>query len=215
MFRLAAFALVISALPAKACQVALMLAIDVSQSIDVGEYRIQTDGIADAVLDPVVADALLQGQVALSVVQWSGADNQDMTIPWTRITSARDLQYFSERARVMERQFVMSNTAVGDLIRFGLSQFDQVPDCSRHVLDISGDGNDNAETSPEQARRSAELQNVEINALAIEWLGSSITNFYERSVITQGGFVMTARGHEAYAETLRRKITREVSQALF
>ncbi len=202
-------------LPAHACQVALMLGIDVSQSIDVGEYRIQIDGIADAILDPIVAEALIQGQVALSVVQWSGADNQDMSIGWTRIRTESDLRIFSQQARLMPRTFVMSNTAVGEFIRFGLRQFADVADCNRHVIDISGDGNDNAGTGPEHARRSAELQNVEINALAIEWIGSPITTFYSRNVITKGGFVMTARGHEDYAATLRRKITREVSQALF
>ena len=215
MLRWISIFLALSALPAKSCQVALMLAIDVSQSIDVGEYKIQTDGLADALLDPSVTEALVQGSVALSVVQWSGPNSQDMSIPWTRMTSASDIRLFAQRARLMPRTFLMSNTAVGEMIRFGLGQFTQVTDCSRHVIDISGDGNDNASTGPEQARRSAELQNVQINALAIEWIGSSITNFYRRSVVTQDGFVMTARGHEDYADTLRRKIIREVSQALF
>ena len=215
MLRLTFLSLMLSALPAKACQVALLLAIDVSQSIDVGEYKIQTDGLADAVLDPVVAEALIQGQTALGVVQWSGPEDQDLSIPWTRITSEADLRLFSQQARLMQREFVMSNTAVGQMIRFGLDQFDQVKDCTRHIIDISGDGNDNADTGPEQARRTAELRDVQINALAIEWMGKSLTQFYSRSVVTRGGFVMTARGHEDYAETLRRKITREVSQALF
>lgn len=215
MLRWICISLALSTFPAKACQVALLLAVDVSQSIDVGEYKIQTDGLADALLDASVAEALIQGNVALSVVQWSGPDSQDMTIPWTRMTSETDIRLFAQRARLMPRVYQMSNTAVGELIRFSLNQFKDVADCARHVIDISGDGNDNASTGPEQARRSAELQGVQINALAIEWIGDSITNFYRRSVITQGGFVMTARGHEDYAETLRRKITREVSQALF
>ena len=61
----------------------------------------------------------------------------------------------------------------------------------------------------------AERQGVQINGLAIEGLGVSITNFFRRHVITRDGFVLTSRGHTTYAETLRRKIKREVTQVLF
>jgi len=207
--------LALSAAPANACKMALLLAIDVSQSIDVGEYSIQRDGLADAILDPIVAEALIQGQVALAVVQWSGPADQELSIPWSRIRTESDLQLFAQRARLMPRVFTMSNTAVGQLIRFATAQFDDVQDCDRRVIDISGDGNDNASTGPEQARRDAEILGIQINGLAIEWIGPAITNFYRRSVITKDGFVMTSKGHETYAEILRQKITREVSQALF
>jgi len=207
--------LALSAAPANACKTALLLAIDVSQSIDVGEYSIQRDGLADAILDPIVAEALIQGQVALAVVQWSGPADQELSIPWSRIRTESDLQLFAQRARLMPRVFTMSNTAVGQLIRYATAQFDDVQDCDRRVIDISGDGNDNASTGPEQARRDAEILGIQINGLAIEWIGPAITNFYRRSVITKDGFVMTSKGHETYAEILRQKITREVSQALF
>ncbi len=209
------FSLSLAALPARACSTALLLAIDVSQSIDVGEYRIQTDGMADALLDPEVADALISGQVALMVVQWSGRNDQIVSIPWTQIRNQTDLNRFAQQARTMRRSFVMSSTGVGALIRFAQAQFQEAPVCARQVLDISGDGNDNAGTNPEHARREAEAAGIMINALAIEGMGIAVTNFYEQSVITEGGFVMTSRGHSAYAETLKRKIRREVSQALF
>ena len=203
------------AAPVHACTTALVLAIDVSQSIDVGEYRIQSEGMADAVLDPETADALIAGQVALMVVQWSGRNDQAVSIPWTQIRTQEDLRRFAQRARTMPREFVMSSTGVGALMRFAAAQFRTAPDCARHVIDISGDGNDNAATSPEQARREAEAAGIMINALAIEGMGQALTKFYEQSVITQGGFVMTSRGHSGYAETLRRKIRREVAQVLF
>lgn len=217
VIRLFTFCLSLSlaSLPARACSTALLLAIDVSQSIDVGEYRIQTDGMADAVLDPEVADALISGQVALMVVQWSGRDDQIVSIPWTQIRNQTDLNRFAQQARNMRRAFVMSSTGVGALVRFAQEQFRDAPDCARQVIDISGDGNDNAATSPEQARREAEAAGIMINALAIEGMGQAVTKFYEQSVITEGGFVMTSRGHSAYADTLKRKIRREVSQALF
>jgi Ca-activated chloride channel family protein len=109
----------------------------------------------------------------------------------------------------------MSDTAVGSLIDMALGQYGAVADCRRRVIDISGDGPDNAGTDPTAARRAAERAGVQINALAIEGIGVAITNFYRARVITRDGFVMTARGHSTYAETLRRKILREVSSALF
>ena len=80
-----------------------------------------------------------------------------------------------------------------------------VPDCARRVIDISGDGDDNAGTRPEAERLFAERQGITINALAIESLGLSITNYYRQRVITRDGFVMTSRGHSTYAETLKEK----------
>ncbi len=197
------------------CATALLLAIDVSNSIDAGEYKIQTDGLADALSDPEIREELVRGQVALSVVQWSGIGRQHVTVPWRRITSAGDVRALSLEAREMTRAFIMSDTAVGDLIRFALGKFSEVPDCARHVIDISGDGSDNAGTDPKSARSLAERQGVQINGLAIEGIGVAITSFYRGHVISRDGFVMTARGHSTYARTLRQKILREVSAVLF
>jgi len=212
----AALTLALSAAsPAGACATALILAIDVSNSIDAGEYRIQTEGLADALEDPEIVGELVQGEVALSVIQWSGIGLQEVSIPWRRMTTAGDVRDFARQAQAMPRAFVMSDTAVGALIAFALDQFNPVSDCRRRVIDISGDGSDNAGTDPNVARRMAERDGVQINGLAIEGIGVAITSFYRRHVITRDGFVMTARGHSTYAETLRRKILREVSAALF
>jgi Ca-activated chloride channel family protein len=208
---------VVLALPSQAfaCTTALILAIDVSNSIDVGEYRIQADGLADALLDDQVREALVRGSVALKVIQWSGVGSQQVMFDWRRMTADADVLRLSRDTRDMKRAFIMSDTAVGDIIRFSLREFSGTEDCARRVIDISGDGTDNAGTDPNAARRGAEAQGVQINGLAIEGIGISITNFYRRHVITRDGFVMTARGHTTYAETLKKKIRREVSQIMF
>ncbi len=201
--------------PAIPCSIALILAIDVSNSIDSREYSIQADGLADALMDPEITAELVAGQVAVSVVQWSGVDMQQVSIPWRRMTTEAEVRALSLDARAMPRAFIMSDTAVGDLIRFALSKYGPVQDCARHVIDISGDGTDNAGTDPNAARRQAERQGVDINGLAIEGIGLAITGFYRSQVITRNGFVMTARGHSTYARTLKNKILREVSAVLF
>jgi Ca-activated chloride channel family protein len=210
---LAAFAALAPA-SATACTTDLILAIDVSNSIDSAEYRIQTEGLADALLAADIQEELVGGEVALMVVQWSGQGRQQVSIPWRRMRTHLDVTVMAAEARALRRAFLMSDTAVGDVIRFSLNQFGPVNDCLRRVIDVSGDGADNAGTDPRAARRLAERLGVQINGLAIEGMGLAITNFYRAQVITRDGFVMTARGHSTYAETLRRKILREVSRAL-
>ena len=201
-----------TATPALSCDTALLLTIDVSNSIDVAEYRLQTDGMADAVLDDEVAEALIQGQVAVAVIQWSGEGRQEISLPWRQIRTLADVQDFAVDARLMPRAFVQSDTAPGDAILFALDQFADAPACARQVIDISGDGTPNAGSDTRAARREAERKGVTINAIAIESLGVAITNFYSRAVITRDGFVITARRHLDYPRAIREKILREVSR---
>jgi len=135
--RVLAFLACLAATPVWACDTALVLTIDVSNSIDVAEYRLQADGMADALLDGEVSEALIQGQVALAVVQWSGEGRQQLSIPWRQMRTMADVQSFSADARTMPRAFVQSDTAPGDAILFSLAQFANAPDCTRQVIDIS------------------------------------------------------------------------------
>ena len=202
----------LAAAPAWGCDTALLLSIDVSNSIDVGEYRLQTDGMADALLDPEIMDALVQGQSALAVMQWSGVDRQELSIPWVQIRTAADVRAFSALSRTMPRAFVMSDTAPGDAILFALNQFANAPTCLRQVIDISGDGAPNAGSDTRTAARIAERQGVTINGIAIESLGLAVTNFYRQSIITRDGFVITAIRHLDYPRAIREKILRETAR---
>lgn len=196
----------------QACDTALLLTIDVSNSIDVAEYRLQTDGMADAVLDAEVSEALIQGQVAVAVIQWSGVDRQEVSIPWRQLRSLADVQEFAVDARSMPRAFVQSDTAPGDAILFALDQFADAPQCTRQVIDVSGDGTPNAGSDTRAASREAERRGVTINGIAIESMGVAITGFFTRAVITRDGFVITARRHLDYPRAIREKILREVSR---
>ncbi|MES2541715.1 MAG: DUF1194 domain-containing protein [Pseudomonadota bacterium] len=203
----------LTAHPALACETALLLSIDVSGSIDGGDYRLQTDGLAAALTDPEVAEALVRGQVALAVIQWSGVGEHALVMSWQRMLAPADVTRFAARAAKVPRAFSGSDTAVGQGIRFATAQFAAVSDCGRKVLDISGDGQENAGFTDTDARSEAIAAAVMINAIAIEEPGpaSPITSYYRNWIITPEGFVVTARGLQDYARTLRLKLLRELT----
>ncbi|MGL4280077.1 MAG: DUF1194 domain-containing protein, partial [Albidovulum sp.] len=172
MLRALTLSLFLSA-PAAACDTALVLAIDISGSIDAGEYALQTEGLADALRDPDVAEALMRAQVALAVVHWSGIGAQALALPWQRMLDPAAIHAFAERTRTLPRAFTASDTAVGEAVAFSAAQFAAVPDCRRRVIDISGDGPENAGFTVARARQAAQAEGIEINAIAIEDMGPS------------------------------------------
>lgn len=211
---LRAFALAcLTAWPAGACETALLLAVDVSGSIDAADYRLQADGLAHALADPAVTEALVKGQVALAIVQWSGAGQQSLSLPWQRMLTPEAVATFAARAAALPRAFQGSDTAVGQAIDFALDQFPAVSDCRRKVIDISGDGQENAGFTDARSRARAVAADVTLNAIAIEDPGPAfpITTYYRNRIITPGGFVVTARGLQDYAQTLRLKLLRELA----
>lgn len=204
------FILSLVATPILACETALILAIDVSSSISSGEYRFQVDGLADALLEPAVQNALLRDQIALAVVQWSGHNEQDLSISWRRMLSLSEIQTFASRVRDMDRKWDEGKTAIGNAIIFSVEQFDAVRDCKRQVIDVSGDGASNAGTDTSAQRFAAQEAGVEINGLAIDRVGFAITAFFERFVRTRGGFVLTSHGYSDYPRVMRAKLLREL-----
>jgi Ca-activated chloride channel homolog len=205
---------ILSARPAHPCEVALLLAIDVSGSIDAGEYRTQTEGTAAALEYPPITSAMLEGQVAISVMHWSSLGQQAVVLPWTRMRTPADVTSAAQTIRQTPRAFAGSDTAVGEALDVALSMFPAVADCKRHIIDISGDGPENMGNTARAARSRAMAANVAINAVAIEDVGQStaITRFYRDWVITRGGFVVTSRSVNAYPQAIRQKILRELEK---
>jgi len=204
-------------LTARACDIALVLAMDVSGSVDAWEYQLQTEGLAFALRDPEVAEALVRARTAVSVVQWSGMGQQTLSIPWTRIEEPAQVTRLAGRIGALARAHAGGNTAVGEALDFAADMFGpQVRDCARWVIDLSGDGDENEGFTVGQARRAAMRRGITINGLAIEGLGTAqaISNFYRAWVITPGGFVETAQGHADFARAMRRKLLRELAPPL-
>ena len=200
-----------SALPTRACDLALLLSVDVSGSIDPVEYRFQMEGMADALEEPTIADALVQGQIALSVVQWSGEGEQATSLPWTRMLSQNAVHRFADDIKAIPREWNTSKTAIGDLIEFATTAFQPVSDCKRRVVDISGDGQNNAGGEPALARAMIRAEGITINGLAIDRIGRSITQYFRGHIITgPGAFVVTATGYGDYPRAIEQKLFREI-----
>ena len=200
--------------PLQACETALLLAVDISGSVDAGEYALQMSGLAAALEDQDIADLLVEDSVALSLVHWSGLGRQKLLLPWRHMDTRADVADFASIVRTLPRAFDASDTAVGDALRFSIAQFADVPECTRRIIDISGDGPENVGFTVSRARAEAQAAGIVINAIAIEDPGqaSPITAFYSRWAVTKGGFVMTARGMEDYARAIHAKLLRELSK---
>jgi Ca-activated chloride channel homolog len=209
-------AVVLALLPslAQPCETALVLAMDVSNSVDTAEYRLQTHGLADALADPDVIGAILDGGAALAVLQWSGPDQQAITQPWAMLTTPDQIAAFADSARDTPRAFRLSGTAPAEALSAAMTLFDTAPPCRRRIIDLSGDGTPNAGADPRPLRRLAEQQGITINGLAIESLGLAITGFYSGSIITTDGFVITARDHRDFPRAIREKLLRELARLL-
>ncbi len=198
--------------PSASCDTALLLAVDVSGSISGEEYRLQMQGLADALSDPKVIAALVLGQDRVAIVHWSGARNQRLSLDWTQITSAGDVQDLAALVRQIRRPLDHTDTAIGQALHFSLDQFARVPDCQRHVIDLSGDGAENAGFTLPDARARLAGTPVILNAIAIETTESSfdLTEYFRNEVILPGGFVMTAEGLQDYPRAIRAKLLREL-----
>ena len=200
---------------ALACGLALVLAVDVSGSVDSREYDIQMKGLAAALRDGVVQDALVDAQARLTVVQWTGSSRQRQTIPWTAMTTVADVRAFADQVDTDFRRWRNFSTAIGEAVALSAELFDLVPGCERRVIDVSGDGVSNEGDPPRDFYPMMKDKDIVINALAIETDATDLTAyFYENLIVGEGAFVITANGFEDYPAQIRRKLQRETTKQL-
>ncbi len=202
--------------PALACRLALVLAIDVSSSVDDAEDRLQRAGLASALIAPSVQEAFFSDPrpVALAAFEWSGRWRQSTILDWREIRGPGDLVTAAEEVAVSVRSETRFPTALGYALGHAASVLAEAPVCDRQVIDVSGDGENNEGFPPALAYRNFPLGGVTVNALAI---GGSIplqdmVEYYRREVIRgPGAFVEEASGYEDFERAIRKKLEREVA----
>lgn len=195
------------------CRLALLLGLDVSASVDEGEYQLQVEGLAAALIHPTVMQAALSGNgpVALSIYEWSGRFQQDILIDWTLIRSEADLVGIAERVLRASRSHEDFPTALGYALGFASTQLAAAPSCLFQTLDISGDGQNNDGFPPSAAYEHFAFDGVTVNGLAIGGASRGIEDYYLAEVIRgPGAFVEYAASHADFEDAMRRKLEREL-----
>jgi Ca-activated chloride channel family protein len=202
----------VAAQPAAACGLALALTVDVSGSISAAEYRVQMEGLAEALLAPEVRRALVAEQAALAVIQWSGGANQALSLPWVEVRDEAVLLALSRDIRLIPRQWFAARTAIGAALQFTARSFAQAPACDRRVIDISGDGRSNEGLAVAGVRDLLVRDGIRINAVAIEGAEAGVTGHFRDAVIGgPGAFVVTAEGYADYPRAIRLKLLAETA----
>ncbi|MEX0279649.1 MAG: DUF1194 domain-containing protein [Arenibacterium sp.] len=204
--------LALSPAPSLACDLALALAVDVSGSVDSSEFRLQMDGLATALRDPLISEALVRAEAQLMLVQWTGATRQHVTIPWTLINSFDALDRFADAVTDDRRVWRNYSTAIGDALSFTMAEFPPVSHCLRLLIDVSGDGVSNEGEEPTEIHPDLKALGIVVNALAIEESEPDLTAYFFENVITgEGAFVVSASTFEDYPAKIRKKLLREIT----
>ncbi len=220
---------------------ALIVAVDVSNSVDDERYRLQMEGIAQALEDPEVIQAIVggaKGGILFSMITW--ADHPKVRLPWTYISNAAEARAIAKRVRSLPRQSG-EFTCMSRMMRFVSDKVaPQIPaKAAKVVLDISGDGRDNCneEEPVDSVRDELVKYGVTVNGLPIleggaeevVTPGAAPTKSYLPEEQTSapleewfrahvkggpGSFVLPANGYSDFGRAIRQKFVLEVSLLL-
>lgn len=210
------------------CRQALALGLDVSGSVDSSEYRLQLDGVAQALLSDQVAEAFFifpENSVRLMVFEWSARHHQRQIIGWTEINSRDDLARVANRLTSTRAAAVENpSTAIGAAMLYGVAELQKQDECWQKTLDISGDGPANIGRHPQDITPELTGQ-VIINGLVIGPNSPANVNknrhnlktleeYYEAYVLRGfGAFTEAANDYADFERAMRRKLIRELQPA--
>ena len=205
----------------------LVLAADVSRSIDEGEFELQRKGYAAALSDPRVLAAIrggTNGTIAICFVEWSGAGEQTVVVDWTVIRDDEDAGGLSATILAAPRSF-MGRTSISGAIDFAMERFAAAkPHSNRRVIDVSGDGTNNSGRLVTEARDQALAEGVTINGLAIvndkpnpgyafhTQPPGGLPEWYRQNVIGgPGAFLRVVEDFRSFADAMTNKLVSEIA----
>jgi len=196
----------------------LMLVVDVSGSVDAGEYALQKTGYVNAFNNPTIQAAIASfagsGGIAVSYVEWSGAAEQSLQVGWTQITNAAQAAAFATAIGATSRAFG-GQTAPGSAIAYGTPLFaGNGFEGVRNVIDVSGDGAENNGANTFNAATAAFGSGITVNGLAI--LGEAgLAAWYQANIVTPGGGTLYSAASFADFETaVSAKIGNEINNTI-
>lgn len=211
-----------------ACRQALALGLDVSGSVDAREFRLQLDGLANALEAPPVVERLLAmptAPVRLAAFDWSSPERQRVILSWRSVRTFSDITAIASRLRRTARAVEVganansTATAIGTAMLYGVTMLELQQECWKLTLDLSGDGKNNTGLPPQEAfipnrftinglvigsdnPATGDTRQVEIGELS---------SYYKAFVIRgPNAFVETALGYEDFERAMTRKLIREL-----
>jgi Protein of unknown function (DUF1194) len=205
----------------------LVLAVDISRSVDEKKFRLQRDGYAAAIVDPRVVRAMQAGafgRIAICYMEWASDQDQKVIVEWTRVGSEGEAKGIADRIRDAPRSF-MGRTAIGAAIDYSMHLLSRSPfGAPRQIIDVSGDGTNNSGRDVTIARDAAIERGVIINGLVIlseiplptnpmhTHPPGGLTAYYENNVIGgPGAFVLEAQDFESFGLLLIQKLIKEIA----
>ncbi|MFO1088226.1 MAG: DUF1194 domain-containing protein [Hyphomicrobiales bacterium] len=217
-----ALALLLGAsMPAAAGQpvsVELVLAVDVSVSVNDSEYALQMSGIANALRRPEVKRLITEQDegVALTVMQWAGTATVEQVVPWRLLRTDADIEAMAHGIAVAPRAALSYYTAPAFGILGAMRLLERNGfDGAERKIDVSGDGRRNTGPPASAARTLAVAAGITVNGLAIETDDATLGDWYGREVIGgPGAFVMRVSSFEGFGDAMARKLYRELSPKL-
>ena len=201
----------------------LVLAVDVSRSIDEVEAELQRRGYIEALTNDRIIDAILSGEnrrIAICYTEWAGTHYQVVVLDWTVIDSAGAAKRFADKLAEAPRQS-QSWTAVGAALAHAGQRFENSGYVSkRRVIDVSGDGRTNDGPPAELVRDRLVTQGIVINGLPVMMNRTNfgrppdltLDKYYEENVIGgAGSFMIVADDFNHFGRAVRTKLVREIS----
>lgn len=213
----------LSAQAAPPVDVALVLAVDISLSMDQGEQLLQRDGYVEALRHPDLLRAIGNGlyqRIAITYVEWGSATDQQVILPWTLIEDAASA---AEAAGDLEAMAISRSrsTAISTMLHLGRELHARQPsEAMRRVIDISGDGPNNDGGAVTAARDAVLADGITINGLPVmlramgfsPWTIPELDDYYADCVIGgPGSFILAVRDPADFKSAIRRKLILEIA----
>jgi hypothetical protein len=207
----------------------LVLAADVSRSVDSQKFQLQREGYAAALANPRVLDAIQsgrRGRIGVLFLEWSGFGNQKVVIDWMVIDGRKSGQVFGDRLLESPRSFA-DRTSISGGLDAAVAELARAPfDAPRRTIDVSGDGTNNAGRDIGQARDDALALGITINGLVIlsetplPWNPEhtnppgGLAKYYRDNVTGgPGSFVLEAKDFNSFGEAIVKKMIAEIADA--
>ncbi|HXP75260.1 MAG TPA: DUF1194 domain-containing protein [Stellaceae bacterium] len=194
---------------------ALVLAIDVSGSVNAERWELQRRGYEAAFNSPEVLQSITSGPhkaIAVTMVEWSGVRHQQQVVEWTVISDELSAATFA--SLMAEAPRVYSDwTSISAALDFVIPLFKESGvTAGRNIIDVSGDGVNNQGRPINDARDQALAQGIVINGLPILSEYEALDGYYEEHVIGgAGAFMEVVKDYSSFGKAVLSKLVREIA----